>query len=439
MKMKIKQFGIIAIVTVIGFAFIACDNDNEPELKTPTVDDFNISGLGTFTYDGTSKEVTITAKEGKTNGNISVNYNGFGLQPHNAGTYTVTFDVEDDHSGGYRKAVGISAGTLVINTTNSATYASGTWKIESIGEDIYIVGWYNKDSKDKSCYWKNGEKFDINFDIGDIRIYENISFSGGDVYIAGSYEKGDYLSACYWKNGEKINLADDYDYYSYASLINVIDSNVYVSGVLMDNISLSWIPCYWKNGVRINLSTGIIYGGFVHKSIDVLGSDVYVSGWYYGDSDLKNIYNCYWKNGEKVDLNLDNDIITGIAFSGWDAHIASVSSYNNYNVASYWKNGTKTNLSTFKSQASAIAILGSDVYIAGYYDDSDFFMPFNTIACYWKNGEKTDLSTNRYLRSVATGIVISGSDVYVSGDYYNGAFKTGCYWENGVKFDLSVE
>ena len=82
------------------------------EIPTPTAADFNISGTGAFYYNGNSKSVTITPKAGKSNGTITVKYNGNTTTPSEKGTYTVTFDVTA--TANFRAASGLSAGTLTI-------------------------------------------------------------------------------------------------------------------------------------------------------------------------------------------------------------------------------------------------------------------------------------------------------------------------------------
>jgi len=66
------------------------------EKATPTVGDYDISGTGTVVYDGSPKTVTITPKQGKSIGTVTVKYNGSTTAPINAGSYTVTFDVAVD-------------------------------------------------------------------------------------------------------------------------------------------------------------------------------------------------------------------------------------------------------------------------------------------------------------------------------------------------------
>ena len=81
---------------------------------TPTADNFEISGIGTFAYDGSTKTVTITPKTGKSTGTITVKYNGSTTIPSAAGVYTVTFDVAANLPN-WNAASGLSAGTITIN------------------------------------------------------------------------------------------------------------------------------------------------------------------------------------------------------------------------------------------------------------------------------------------------------------------------------------
>ena len=99
---------------------------------TPTAADFNIIGTGTFTYNGNSMAVTITHKEGKSNGAITVKYNGSTTAPSAAGTYTVTFDVTE--AGDFNAVNGLSAGTLTIS---NATPNVSDFYISGIGTYIY--------------------------------------------------------------------------------------------------------------------------------------------------------------------------------------------------------------------------------------------------------------------------------------------------------------
>jgi len=80
---------------------------------TPTADNFTISGLGPFTYDGSPKAVTVTVKSDIAGmGTVTVKYGNSTTAPINAGTYIVTFDV--DKGTNYTLASSLNAGTLTI-------------------------------------------------------------------------------------------------------------------------------------------------------------------------------------------------------------------------------------------------------------------------------------------------------------------------------------
>jgi len=87
------------------------------EKATPTLDDFNISGTGSVYYDGNSKTVNVSPKTGKTNGTITVKYNGSTTAPSAIGTYTVTFDVVETTN--FNAASDLPAGTLIITPFTS--------------------------------------------------------------------------------------------------------------------------------------------------------------------------------------------------------------------------------------------------------------------------------------------------------------------------------
>jgi hypothetical protein len=118
MKNVFKQIGIIALFAIIGFSFSTCDSfdkGKEEDLRiTPLAENFNISGTGTFDYDGSPKKVTVTAKNGTTTGAITVKYNGDTTDPSAVGSYTVTFDVAETST--WKAAKDLSAGELIIGT-----------------------------------------------------------------------------------------------------------------------------------------------------------------------------------------------------------------------------------------------------------------------------------------------------------------------------------
>jgi hypothetical protein len=104
----------VAIIA-LSFGFVGCD-DGKDEKQTPVVDDFNISGIGEFDYDGTAKTVNIAPKPNKSTGSITVYYNGSVTAPIEINSYSVTFDVAE--AEGFNAKNGLVAGTLVIGGPN---------------------------------------------------------------------------------------------------------------------------------------------------------------------------------------------------------------------------------------------------------------------------------------------------------------------------------
>jgi hypothetical protein len=78
---------------------------------TPVATDFDIGNLTQIA--GQVTPVTITPKEGKSTGKITIYYNGSTYLPTAIGTYEVTFDVAAAY--GWNAANGLSGGTLTID------------------------------------------------------------------------------------------------------------------------------------------------------------------------------------------------------------------------------------------------------------------------------------------------------------------------------------
>jgi len=126
LREKYLAYGIGTYIRTSGSSYWSLTPD-----VTPTAADFNISGIGTFTYDGSPKTVTITPKTGKSTGAITIKYNGRTTAPSAVGEYSVTFDVAA--VTGFNAVNGLSAGTLMINTTPTAE----DFNISGIGTFAY--------------------------------------------------------------------------------------------------------------------------------------------------------------------------------------------------------------------------------------------------------------------------------------------------------------
>jgi hypothetical protein len=82
-----------------------------PNYPTPAAEDFIVSGLSHI-YDGNPKTVHITPHPGKSDGAITVYYDGETTAPAAIGSYEITFDIAA--SEGWNAAEGLSAGTMEI-------------------------------------------------------------------------------------------------------------------------------------------------------------------------------------------------------------------------------------------------------------------------------------------------------------------------------------
>ena len=100
---------------IITAVFPATDTDVPIDVnQTPIADDFDIGNL--TQTEGSITAVTITPKADKSNGAITIFYDGSITLPTEAGTYTVTFDVAE--ATGWDAVSGLSAGTLTIVLLN---------------------------------------------------------------------------------------------------------------------------------------------------------------------------------------------------------------------------------------------------------------------------------------------------------------------------------
>ena len=125
---------------------------------TPTVADFDISGNGTFTYDGKAKTVTVTAKTGKIGiGNVTVKYNDNISAPSSAETYNVIFDVAE--GANYASVSGLSAGTLKIDKATPTVADFDIGNLTQIASNVTAVNIAPKAGKsdgDIIIYYSNG-------------------------------------------------------------------------------------------------------------------------------------------------------------------------------------------------------------------------------------------------------------------------------------------
>jgi len=97
------------------------------ENPTPVIGDYNISGIGTFTYDGTERTVSVTPKANVnvSSGKVTILYNGVATTPVNAGTYSVKLYVEAAPGWNATKDL-LDVGNIVINKATGLAVSAPT-------------------------------------------------------------------------------------------------------------------------------------------------------------------------------------------------------------------------------------------------------------------------------------------------------------------------
>jgi hypothetical protein len=280
--------------------------------------------------------------------------------------------------------------------------------------------------------------------------------------------EANHYNAVIWKNGTPaILLGSVYNSYN-ATAIAISGNDVYVAGTETgyDNPFpvlnfLNARALYWKNGVPTYLTSDAISSAA--SSIAVSGNDVYVAGYSYDSSKMKEgceLNNMcehykeatYWKNGVPVFLTdgiIDEATADKIAVSGQDVYLTGkftgfIDPRYTVSQPMYWKNGVMTSVSDygggFNVNVNDIAISGNDVYICGcnslYESGSGFPNDYYPKALYWKNAapfycpDQTGAITG-----TARSIALLGNDVYTAGrmEYplplLTSAVKC---WKNGI-------
>ena len=338
--------------------------------------------------------------------------------------------------------------TLAVNYDSTATFDDGSCEIDTagtiIGRDIYIVGEsYNSNGEWTSCYWKNGERFELygGYSATDITVVNGV------VYTSGSANQ-----ACYWVNQERFDLPGDG---GEAEAIAVDGEDIYVAGWYNNG------SCYWKNGVRIDLTVNRDSQAF---AIGVRNNgSVYIGGYYMNNHHY--YISCFWKDGNnRTNLPIpsggDGEVYD-IAFEDgnmryYAGYVLKTSGFAGYTpTAAYWRHTTRNDLplggsinDIYGATGYGITIDNGDVYVAGY---TDWFEDINdtlntggTLPQYWKNGTIYDLPGGPWTyfgKGAAYDIRVSEGDIIVAGiatrdsSYYD-SYTSACYWLNGQLYYL---
>jgi hypothetical protein len=168
--------------------------------QDPVASDFDIGNL--YQIVGSVTAVTVTPKMGKSDGAVTIFYNGSTTLPTAAGTYTVTFNVAA--ARGWNAANGLSGGTLTINVVAnfSITFAQIADAVLPItGPTVSVSG--NTGPKTVTLLVDNpGQYSSITWYVASVSV-SGASFTLDAVNIANIGEH--FLTLEVWKDGKPYN------------------------------------------------------------------------------------------------------------------------------------------------------------------------------------------------------------------------------------------
>ncbi len=204
---------------------------------------------------------------------------------------------------GYINACGWSDGTLnLLEDFPEGTTYSSVNDVAYDGTNLILAGsCTDYDYGNKTLHTWKIEDGDIRSDLpvpegvtyGDVG---GLFLDGSDVYVCGFYQVGEEQTACYWKNGERTDIETGEVVRLNAIAVN--NGDIFVAGWTAEwsseamQMNQRVLPenrraCVWKNGTRTYLSTDESYA----SDLKVYGDDVVVAG-YCGESPEQ--YGAFW-------------------------------------------------------------------------------------------------------------------------------------------------
>ncbi|MBI5548108.1 MAG: hypothetical protein HY901_29865 [Deltaproteobacteria bacterium] len=315
------------------------------------------------------------------------------------------------------------------------------------GPTVYTAGYYNAGSV-VPCYWKNGERTDLDA-AGASGFATSLAFlSSGSPVVAGYFGKGGTDLPCYWKDAAKTDLpVPPNPSAAYALSIAAIGEVLYAAGFWSDRIGAH--PVVWvvsgSQTTTLDLESGPGLGQALGIALipgaDPASATAYVSGQWNGKP-------CYWKLlGATVQARIDLDLAglsgakaSAIATDGATVFVAgqcetsSGSSTSPFHACYWTSSGVGSSSFVLDAdefgKANAIRVEKSTVYVAGLGP---------TGPAYWKivsGGEpqRVDLGNT----GEAYSLVLKDSTVYVSGSYYDDLrdAQVPCFWAGEDRYTL---
>ena len=230
---------------------------------------------------------------------------------HNGAIY-----IADD--GGFYWIVGNSIEKHQLNYSSGYKLSEVTGIDVNSNGDVYVAGMVQKNKKEYTAYWKNGELVKwFRYENNDWYSEKNVAAdSNGNVYIPGWWMKSHTtILSTYWKNGNLKKLTNSYD--AEATDVDIRGGKVYFSGAhgpicdLPCPVTSGTLAAYWIGG-KMTKVTKVKTAGYPKKwimrsrasSIHVEGSKVYMAG------DVDGFVPVYWKNKIQHELQVEYNLDT---------------------------------------------------------------------------------------------------------------------------------
>jgi len=230
---------------------------------------------------------------------------------HNGSIY-----IADD--GGFYWIVGNSIEKHQLNSSSGYKLSEVTGIDVNSNGDVYVAGMVQKNKKEYTAYWKNGELVKwFRYENNDWYSEKNVAAdSNGNVYIPGWWMRSHTtILSTYWKNGNLKKLTNSYD--AEATDVDIRGGKVYFSGAhgpicdLPCPVTSGTLAAYWIGG-KMTKVTKVKTAGYPKKwimrsrasSIHVEGSKVYMAG------DVDGFVPVYWKNKIQHELQVEYNLDT---------------------------------------------------------------------------------------------------------------------------------
>ena len=378
---KMKKFLYVFLISCFSFTIISCaKKSGEGSGNSSSCNNSKASIVGNAVtekscHPNCPKNKAVLWNLDKCMTVVGESYGVVDATGHNGSIY-----IADD--GGFYWIVG--AGNSIEK--HQLNYSSGYKLSEVTGidvnsnGDVYVAGMVQKNKKEYTAYWKNGELVKwFRYEKNDWYSEKNVAAdSNGNVYIPGWWMKGhSSILSTYWKNGNLKKLTSTYD--GEATDVAVSGSKVYFSGAhgpicdLPCPVKSGTLAAYWQVGKGMTKVTKVKTAGYPRKwimrsrasSIHVEGSTVYMAG------DVDGFVPVYWKNKIQHELPVEFDLDTcdscraePIDISVLDGKVLVVGNYNHvgggYRGAVYWLDKKLHKLCEDCDSSDAVAVVVMD-------------------------------------------------------------------------------